>query len=296
MNYSQIADISPQKFVSKPLFDINQPIEKDLKYPKISVITPSYNQADYLERTILSVLNQNYPNLEYIIMDGGSTDRSVEVIKKYEKHLTSWVSQKDNGQAAAINEGFRKATGDLICFQNSDDVFTEGAFQAVLKAYRANTKAGVFYGNLMLIDENDIAYEVLKVMPFSMNSLVFEGMQCHNQAFFFKKELLEKYGYLNENFRFAFDYEIMSRFGIEKSVEKVLVDDLWGAFRIHSDSKTSNISQVGLKEHAQIKAEYAKKLKSPFSERMIYYFCRIRKLLYFILKGDFAYLKYRKSL
>ncbi len=103
-------------------------VSKDLTFPKLSIITPSFNQGKYLERTIRSVLNQQYPNLEYIIIDGGSTDESVSVIKKYERYLTYWVSEPDQGQVDALNKGFSQATGDWVSFQNSDDVYFPGTF------------------------------------------------------------------------------------------------------------------------------------------------------------------------
>ena len=106
-----------KEFVSKPMFDKKVILNKDPYWPKISIVTPSYNQAEFLERTILSVLNQNYPNLEYIIIDGGSTDGSVEIIKNYEKYLAFWVSEPDNGQADAINKGFIKSTGEIVGWQ-----------------------------------------------------------------------------------------------------------------------------------------------------------------------------------
>jgi glycosyltransferase involved in cell wall biosynthesis len=280
-------------FVGKPLFDEARLLSKDLSYPKITVVTPSYNQAEYLERTILSVLNQNYPNLEYIILDGGSKDGSVDIIKKYEKYLSFWVSEKDNGQTAAINRGLTMATGELLCFQNSDDVFAEGCFDSLLRAYKASPKTDIFFGHLLFIDEHDQTYEYMKSMPFSVMAQVFEGIQIHNQAFFFRKDLCEKYGYFDEKYTFAFDYEIMARWGMHKEVKIKLLDDMWGGFRVHSATKTSTISQVGLREHAEISQKYGK--ASPLTAKAIYYYLRLRKLLHFTLT-DFAYLKYRRSM
>ncbi|MFZ4612746.1 MAG: glycosyltransferase family 2 protein, partial [Bacteroidia bacterium] len=102
-----------------------------MNLPKISIITPSYNQGQYIEETILSVINQDYPNIEYIVMDGGSNDQTVEIIKKYESKITYWVSEKDKGQADAINKGFARATGDILCWLNSDDYFFDGTLKFV---------------------------------------------------------------------------------------------------------------------------------------------------------------------
>ena len=115
-----------------------------MNYPKISVITPSYNQGQYIEETILSVLNQNYPNLEYIIMDGGSTDNTVEVIMKYADKITFWVSEKDKGQADAINRGFKKATGDILCWLNSDDYYFSETLKYVAENLDINKKEILF--------------------------------------------------------------------------------------------------------------------------------------------------------
>lgn len=280
-------------FVARPTFDESVLLNKDTSFPKISVVTPSYNQAVFLERTILSVLNQNYPNLEYIIMDGGSTDGSVEIIKRYEKYLAYWTSAKDKGQTDAINQGLRRATGTLLAFQNSDDVFAPGALAEVAKAYQQTPHVEVFHGHLIFIDEHDKPFEILKTIPFSGLAQVIEGMQIHNQAFFFAKKLCERHGYLDEQFTFAFDYEIMARWGNQRDVSTRLLNQVWGGFRHHSATKTHNTSDVGRREHAQIQAKYKPMLKNILPEGLTYRLLRLRKLAYFVLSGDFAYLKYR---
>ena len=177
-----------KEFVSKPLFDEKVLLNKDPSWPKISIVTPSYNQAQFLERTILSVLNQNYPNLEYIIIDGGSTDGSVEIIKKYEKYLAYWISEKDKGQAHAINKGFEKATGELVGWQNSDDIYLPNAFYKVVEIFREKPDYDVYFGNIYFIDESDSIIRDLRFVKFSSFSLIYEGTVLANQATFLKKK------------------------------------------------------------------------------------------------------------
>ncbi|WP_128545217.1 glycosyltransferase family 2 protein [Larkinella soli] len=262
-------------------------------WPKLSVVTPSYNQADYLERTILSVLNQNYPNLEYFIMDGGSTDGSVEIIRKYERYLAGWVSEKDKGQVDAINKGFRRATGDLVGFQNSDDTFAPGAFQAVAEAVRKHPDDDVFYGHMYIIDEADVITENMRVLPFCAECQLFEGMQIFNQAFFFKRSMLDRFGYFDEQYRFAFDYEIATRYGLQPGIRCRLVEDFWGAFRIQAQAKSSTIAEVGRREHQAIQDRYRPQLKSSMGEGFWKRYCKARKLSHFVLRGEFSYIWHR---
>src|ERR1035437_4288596 len=122
-------------------------------YPKISVITPSFNQGKYLESTIKSVLEQDYPNLEYIVIDGGSEDNSVEIIKKYEKHLAYWESVKDKGQSHAINKGFAIATGEILAWLNSDDTYEQNAIYNIAEWFRKYPELDFIYGDVNIIDE-----------------------------------------------------------------------------------------------------------------------------------------------
>jgi len=283
---------SLREFVTKPY----QPQQPDLSWPKLTVVTPSYNQAQYLERTILSVLNQNYPNLEYFVMDGGSTDGSADIIRKYEPYLAGWVSEKDKGQVDAINKGFRRATGDLVCFQNSDDVFAPGAFRAVAEAYRKHQQDSVFFGYMYIIDEQDVITEELRQLPFCAECQVYEGMQIFNQSFFFKRTLLEQYGYFDERYNFAFDYEIATRFGLQPGVTCRLVPDCWGGFRIQAEAKSSTMANVGRREHQEIKERYQPQLTSSLGPSFWRYYCRFRKVAYFLGKGEFRYIWHRLNL
>lgn len=271
-------------------------------WPKLTVVTPSYNQAAYLERTILSVLNQQYPNLEYFIMDGGSTDGSVAIIKKYEPFLAGWVSEKDRGQTDAINKGFRRATGDFVAFQNSDDVFAPGALARVADAWRQQPDTDVFFGDMYIIDEQDVITEELRAPPFCAECQLHEGMQMFNQALFIRRDRLTQFGLLDESLRFAIDYEVVTRLSVQPGVQFSHVDGFWGGFRLQPDAKTSLISDVGRAEHYQIRDKFLPALaarntvKATLGPQFWHRYCRIRKLLYFAARGEFGYMRHRRSL
>jgi len=263
-------------------------------FPKLTIITPSYNQADFLERTIWSVLNQGYPNLEYIIVDGGSTDHSVDVIKKYEKYLSWWVSEKDRGQVHAINKALERATGDYIGFQNSDDVYFPGTFARFGNAAK-NQADDVIYGDLYMISPDDEVTELLKTTSYSFDCQLLEGMQIHNQSLFFKRALVEKYGKFDESYRFAFDYEFITRYTHQKTTKVRRVEGLAGALRVHPDAKSSTIASVGRDEHAKIQKLYISTNGSNPLNKIRYLWCRIRKVAYFVLRLDLQYIRYRFS-
>ena len=266
-------------------------------YPKLTIITPSFNQEQYLEKTILSVLNQHYPNLEYFIIDGGSTDGSVAIIKKYEPYLAGWVSEKDRGQTDAINKGIRRATGDYIAFQNSDDVFAPDAFNRVADACRRFPATDVFFGDMYITDEHDVILEEMRAPEFCVECHIYEGMQVFNQSLFMKRSRLEQVGLLDESLRFVIDYEIVARLGIQPGIQFRHVAGFWGGFRVQPDAKSSTIaSTVGLQEHELIKEKYRPMLMAALGASFWQRYCRLRKLLIFALQGEFTYVWHRLQL
>ena len=224
-----------------------------MDYPKITVITPSYNQADFLERTICSVLGQNYPNLEYIVIDGGSSDGSLDVIKKYAEQLSYWVSEPDSGQAHAINKGLKMATGEWVCWQNSDDIFYPECFKQLMLAARRYPHADLIIGNMQLIDEHDQPIRELKYVKPTYRSLLAEGMVLTNQAAFWRRKVHSKAGFLDEKLDCGFDYEWFLRLH-SKNSKAAHINSLWGGLRIHADTKTNQRQHIFHQEYQQILA------------------------------------------
>jgi glycosyltransferase involved in cell wall biosynthesis len=219
-------------------------------FPTISVITPSFNQGKFLERTILSVLNQNYPNLEFIIIDGGSSDESVDIIRKYSDRLTYWVSEPDCGQVDAINKGFKCATGEWLCWQNSDDIFLPGAFDCLAENAIKHPSAGLIIGNMVLIDENNRPLRELRYVKPDHKGMLAEGMLLANQAAFWRRELQDRIGLLDESYQCSFDYDWFLR--LTAVCNGVHINRTLGALRLHSETKTSNQANLFSEENRRI--------------------------------------------
>ena len=252
-----------------------------LFYPRITIITPSFNQAQFLERTILSVLNQDYPNLEYIIIDGGSTDGSIEIIKKYEKNIMYWISEKDGGQSQAINNGLKRATGEWLAWQNSDDIFYPGTFHALADAAKKNCQSSLIIGNMNLIDEYDHIINDLKYVAPTYQSLLVEGMVLTNQAAFWRRSIHEKIGYLNENLHYGFDFEWFLR--VLQIGLATHVNQTWGGLRMHSQTKTSQFQDLFAQEYAHIR-------KGRLTSRTQLRLYQLRRCYLMLARGDFAYI------
>ena len=207
-------------------------------WPKISVVTPSYNQGQFLEEAIRSVLLQGYPNLEYIIIDGGSTDNSVEVIRKYEPWLANRVSEPDRGQSHAVNKGIRRATGEILLWLNSDDLVLPGAFQTVAIEFVKNPEARLVIGQARIInDRGDITGELRSEFSSWEEIATTPRNSIRQISTFFQKNLFEELGYLDESLHIAMDTELLVRF--TRIYKPVVIDDYLTAFRVHPDAKTS---------------------------------------------------------
>lgn len=212
--------------------------------PKISVVTPSFNQAQYLEETIVSVISQNYPNLEYIIIDGGSTDGSVDIIKKYEKYLKYWVSEKDAGHGNALNKGFSHATGDIMAWINSDDKYYPWTFKVVSAVFSEFKNINWIVGKNSWYDSNGVLYYTQTVKKNASDFLSGNYQWIQQESVFWRRELWQKSGgYINEKYRFMVDGELWCRF--------FLFDDLWhvdrviGGYRVHDTNRaTANMDVI----------------------------------------------------
>jgi len=202
--------------------------------PRVSIITPSYNQAKYLEQTISSVLNQDYPHIEYIVMDGGSTDGSVEIIKKYADQLADWESQKDKGQADAINKGFARASGDLVAWLNSDDVYHPGALRSAVQVFDENPDVVLVYGDMLAVDENGATFNTLKYKQLTLEDLLC--FQIIGQpAVFMRRSALQKTGGLDPTFHFLLDHLLWIQ--IAQHGRILHVNQTWASARYHPEAK-----------------------------------------------------------
>lgn len=213
--------------------------------PKISIVTPSFNQGKYLEQTICSILDQNYPNLEYIIVDGGSTDESGDIIKKYSSKLSYWIIEKDSGQSEAINKGLRKSTGDIVTWIASDDLLSENSLNRIATIFSTLPRSvGLIHGNAILFN-NKKNVRIDKGYPLQNVERKLAGMTFAQPSSFIRRSFLDETGLLNTNYHYGMDYDLFSRLSLV--CEFHYADELFSKYRLHENSK-SETSQKGFAE------------------------------------------------
>jgi glycosyltransferase involved in cell wall biosynthesis len=204
--------------------------------PTVSIVTPSYNQAHFIEETIRSVLAQGYPQLEYIIVDGGSTDGSVEIIQKYASQLSWWISEKDKGHAEALNKGFAHATGDILAWLNSDDTYYPGAVAGAVAYLQAHPETGMVYGDADLTDNAGRVIGRFVSRQTDYNRLLRGSVYIPQATTFFRADLWRQVGPLDLSLFFAFDYNFWVQ--LAKVSRLQYLPQLWATFRLHNEGKS----------------------------------------------------------
>lgn len=204
--------------------------------PLVSIVTPSYNQAPFLEATMRSVLEQDYPRLEYIVVDGGSTDGSREIIERYAERLAWWVSEPDLGQTDAINKGFAHAHGEILGWLNSDDTYLPGAVAEAVSFLQAHPEVGLVYGDANYIDEAGRVIGRFNARQTSYQRLRRGGVYIPQQAAFFRARLWRQVGPLDPSFYFAMDYDLWVRIAALAPIRHH--PRLWANFRLHGEAKS----------------------------------------------------------
>ena len=237
------------------------------RYPKISIITPTLNQAKFIKQTIESVLSQNYPNLEYIVIDGGSTDETLKILQKYSKHL-KWISEKDKGQADAINKGLKLATGDILAYLNSDDLYTPNTLLTVGEYFLANPHTHWLTGDYQIIDENNnpiskqslvVNYKKFLLHHYHPLILKLTNSIIPQPSTFWSKKAYQSIGEFDINLHYAMDYDYWVRLSNHFSLH--YLPQTLSSFRVYSGSK----STTGTKKQFQEEIYVLKKAKvNPF--------------------------------
>lgn len=237
-------------------------------WPKVSVVTPSYNQGHFLEETIRSVLAQGYPNLEFVIIDGGSTDHTLEIIKKYEPWLAYWVSEPDRGQSHAINKGIQKARGDILLWLNSDDICLPDSFRAAVQAFHSDPNLRLVIGQARLVDQHGQVIGELRSQFTSWEELATNPRNSVRQiSTFFSRSLFDDLGLVDESLHIAMDTELLVRF-TQFHTPRVL-DEFLTAYRTHPDAKTNHQLIKGYEESDRTRRKYldAKDLTAEYRRR-----------------------------
>ncbi len=207
--------------------------------PLVSIITPSYNQAEFLEDTIKSVLAQDYPAIEYLIVDGGSSDASVDIITKYQSQLAWWVSEPDEGQASAINKGMAKAQGEIVAWLNSDDLYLPGAVSQAVETFQSNSPAGLVFGNAVTIDAEGRPIKKLTFPDWELEDLIGFRIICQ-PAVFMVRRMYEQAAGLDLDYHFMLDHHLWIRVASLAPIKHV--PSMWAAARHHEAAK--NVSQA----------------------------------------------------
>jgi len=282
-------------FTERPQFQPETVMNRDDTWPRITIITPTLNQARYIERTILSVVNQNYPNLEYIILDGGSRDGTSETLGKYTRYLSHWRSKHDRGQAAALREGFERATGEIFAWINSDDVYLPGVLRQVGSILREHPATDVCYGNMHLLDATGRFVAERRLTDcsprFMRLGFRYGGLGIYQPAAFWRRALYERVGGIDPSLHFDMDNDLFIRFVLQGGRFTFIPRPFIG-FRIHDASKTFQLQDPSKSEIPMLIRRYGldqSSMKGAFLRTLV----RLYRAWRHLMQGDIWYLMRR---
>lgn len=282
-----------QEFLDATCVPISSIMNSEL--PMISIVIPSFNQGIFIENTLKSIIGQSYKNYEIIVMDGGSSDQTVEILKKYDKYIKYWVSEPDQGQADAIKKGFNLASGNVFSWLNSDDIYLPETLQIIADTFK-NNLADIVYGNKLIIDQDNkvIAHRILTkfLPPPILQNYKYGGFGIYQPAAFWSREIYFKSGGVDSSFKFCMDNDLFISF-VVSSARFFYVNQFLAGFRIHGSSKTSVLRNVAAEELIQIEKRYNIDSKS-IRCRLRRSTNRLYRVLMLLLAGHFGYIIYKK--
>lgn len=250
-----------------------------MQFPKISVVVPSFNQAEFLGLTLTSIVDQKYPNLELIVMDGGSTDGSVDVIKKYECDITHWQSEKDDGQTAALAEGFKRSTGDIQCWLNSDDLHFPYTLHEVAQYFSEHTSVDAVYGDTVWVDTNGLELRKQKEIGFYRFLWTYTYNYIPGMSMFWRREVYERAGGLDPSFNLAMDADLWIRMSYVGKIAHIR--RFWSQMRFYPEQKNVRLRDMSNEEDLRIRRRYWNTNKPHFFTIK----CRVAKALRITLKA-----------
>ncbi len=226
---------------------------------RLSIVVPSYNQGGFIGRTLESILSQGDPDCEVILMDGGSTDDTMQIVERYRSKISIIISEKDGGQSDALQRGYSLSSGDYIGWQNSDDIYFPGSFASFRSCYAADAEMGkcadVYFGNQCIIGPNDELINGKIFGDFRLSYLLYAGWNITNQSSFFSRNAIEKAGGFDSSLQYAMDFDLYVR--LARSGAKFRwVNQYWGGFRIHDASKGSTLHRVRDREYKELRSRY----------------------------------------
>jgi len=274
--------------------EISHHQNKNLSKPKLSIVMPSYNKVDFIERSILSILNQDYKNIELIIIDGGSNDGTLNIIKKYQEYISLFISEKDKGQSDALNKGFKNCTGEIFGWLNSDDIYLPNAFSNVVLAFKKNLNKKIVFGDWLSIDKYDQVLDFNHAFDFNLNHFKYEGFHINAQSMFWHRSVHKHFSGFDINLYNTMDYQMILEFGINENQKSFLrIPYPLGGFRRYEGQKTVGMGSNVIKEHKLIAQKYNYKDKYKYIGMIKRFYFRIRRTYWYIKRGGLRNLIYR---